>query len=101
MSSRRAADIARARAAGRNPNDYLFVSTTGKQLSGSLFRGAVKWTQTASGHTIHDLRHYAAWTWLRAGTPVHQVAKWLGHANPATTLNRRPAGAVEALVPVA
>ena len=101
MSSRRAADIARARAAGRNPNDYLFVSTTGKQLSGSLSRGAVKWAQTASGHTIHDLRHYAAWTWLRAGTPVHQVAKWLGHANPATTLNRRPAGAVEALAPVA
>ena len=81
-----ASSTARARAGQRNPNDYLFVSTTGKQLSGSLFRGAVKWTETSSGHTIHDLRHYAASTWLRAGIPVHQVAKWLGHANPATTL---------------
>ena len=46
----------------------------------------MRWTQTSSGHTIHDLRHYAASTWLRAGIPVHQVAKWLGHANPTTTL---------------
>jgi integrase len=82
----RAAAIARGHAAGRNPDEYLFVSTTGKQLSGGLFRKQVRWTQTSSGHTIHDLRHYAASTWLRAGIPVHQVAKWLGHANPTTTL---------------
>lgn len=82
----RASEIARARAVGRKPNEFLFVTTTGKQLSGTLFRKYVKWTQTSSGHTIHDLRHYAASTWLRAGIPVHQVAKWLGHANPSTTL---------------
>lgn len=82
----RAREIAAARASDRRPDEYLFTSTTGKQLSGNLFRKYVRWTQTASGHTIHDLRHYAASTWLRAGIPVHQVAKWLGHANPATTL---------------
>lgn len=38
------------------------------------------------GRTIHDLRHYAASTWLRAGIPVSQVSQWLGHANPNTTL---------------
>lgn len=82
----RAREIASARAAGRRPDEYFFTSTNGNQLSGNLFRKYVRWTQTSSGHTIHDLRHYAASTWLRAGIPVHQVAKWLGHANPATTL---------------
>lgn len=41
---------------------------------------------TAPGRTIHDLRHYAASQWLRAGIPVPQVATWLGHSNPNTTL---------------
>lgn len=82
----RAYELARSRAAGRKPTDYLFVSTTGKQLRGNLFRRYVKWTETSFGHTIHDLRHYAASSWLRAGIPVHQVAKWLGHGNAATTL---------------
>jgi integrase len=82
----RAYEIARSRAVGREPEDYLFRTKNGLQLKGNLFRRYVRWTETASGHTIHDLRHYAASTWLRAGIPVHQVAKWLGHANPSTTL---------------
>ena len=82
----RAHQIARDRAAGRKPGEYLFTTATGLQLKGSPFRRYVRWTQTSSGHTLHDLRHYAASSWLRAGIPVHQVAKWLGHANAATTL---------------
>lgn len=82
----RASEIAHERAGARAPNEYLFVSKTGKQLKGGLFRRYVKWTETSRGHTIHDLRHYAASSWLRAGIPVHQVAQWLGHKNPSTTL---------------
>jgi len=82
----RAYEIARERAGGRPASDYLFVSKTGRQLSGNLFRRYSNWTETSFGHTIHDLRHYAASSWLRAGIPVHQVAKWLGHRNPTTTL---------------
>lgn len=45
------------------------------------------WGDTVhAGLTIHDLRHYAASAWLRAGIPAHQVSQWLGHANPNTTL---------------
>lgn len=83
----RAHDIASSCASNRKPTDYLFTSETGRQLSGNLFRGLVKWSQTVPpGRTIHDLRHYAASSWLRAGIPVHQVSQWLGHANPNTTL---------------
>lgn len=82
----RAQEIARHHAGVRKPGDYLFVSKTGKQLAGNLFRRYVKWTKTSSGHTIHDLRHHAASSWLRAGIPVHQVAKWLGHKNASTLL---------------
>lgn len=82
----RAYEIARGRAGDRDAVDYLFVSKTGKQLKGNLFRRYTRWTATSFGHTIHDLRHYAASSWLRAGIPVHQVAQWLGHRNPSTTL---------------
>ncbi len=82
----RAHEIARSRASGRAAKEYLFVSKTGKQLRGNLFRRYVRWANTAPGHTIHDLRHYAASHWLRSGIPVHQVAQWLGHRNASTTL---------------
>jgi integrase len=35
---------------------------------------------------FHDLRHTAATNLLKHGTPVHVVAKMLGHANPSVTL---------------
>lgn len=82
----RAYEIARAHAGARSPDAYLFVSPTGKQLRGTAFRRALRWPQTSPRHTIHDLRHYAASSWLRAGLPVHQVAKWLGHKNASTLL---------------
>jgi integrase len=83
----RAWQIAETRALGRERNDYLFTTTTGLQLAGGTFRKFVHWFDTVPPErTIHDLRHYAASTWLRAGIPVHQVSQWLGHANPNTTL---------------
>lgn len=82
----RALEIARHHAGMRKPGDYLFVSKMGKQLAGNLFRRYIKWPSTSLGHTIHDLRHHAASSWLRAGIPVHQVAKWLGHKNASTLL---------------
>jgi integrase len=35
---------------------------------------------------FHEFRHTAATTWLRAGTRVEVVSRWLGHANSAITL---------------
>jgi len=35
---------------------------------------------------VTSLRHYAASAWLRAGIPINQVATWLGHTSPNTTL---------------
>ncbi len=37
---------------------------------------------------FHDLRHTAGTLMLRAGTPVHVVAKILGHSDPAMTLRK-------------
>lgn len=55
---------------------------------GNGFSYTARWSETAPpDRTVHDLRHYAASAWLRAGIPVRQVARWLGHANPAVTLN--------------
>jgi integrase len=82
----RAWDIAEARLDGRDRDDYLFTGTSGVQLRGTVFRRFWKDAGPETGRTIHDLRHYAASDWLRSGIPVHQVAKWLGHANANTTL---------------
>lgn len=81
----RAHEIARGWAAGKGPTDYLATSATGLQLRGTYFRRAVAWTTTSPAHTIHDLRHYAASTWLRQGVPINQVAAWLGD-DPRTVL---------------
>lgn len=92
----RAREIVTAQMLGRNQGDYLFTSTTGLQLRSGPFRLAVAWSATTPrGRTIHDLRHYAASAWLRAGIPVNQVAKWLGHANPATRSRFTPMSSVK------
>ncbi|OZB85028.1 site-specific integrase [Microbacterium sp. 13-71-7] len=81
----RAHEIAQAWASGKGPAAYLATSATGLQLRGSYFRRAVAWTRTSPDHTIHDLRHYAASSWLRQGIPINQVAAWLGD-DPRTVL---------------
>lgn len=81
----RAYEIAKSWARGKVPTDYLATSATGLQLRGPYFRRAVAWTTTSPEHTIHDLRHFAASTWLRQGVPINQVAAWLGD-DPRTVL---------------
>ena len=65
-------------------------------------RGKVRWRDSVmrSLHALladaglptevrfHDLRHTAATHALRAGRPIHEVSKMLGHKDPAMTLRR-------------
>ncbi|PYC99754.1 hypothetical protein B4U78_014445 [Microbacterium esteraromaticum] len=70
--SPRAVEIFQAHAAGKRPSDYLFLNKQGGQLKVGVAR------KFSLGFRRHDLRHYAALTWLRLGTPVHEVAEYLG-----------------------
>lgn len=81
----RARAIAAVFAAGKNPDDYLLTTITGKQLRATLYRRYTKWTATARGRHVHHLRHFAASEWLRRGVPLNQVAAWLGD-DPRTVL---------------
>ena len=77
--SPRALSIFMQYAAGKDRNDYLFTNTLGGQLSVRVVR---KFTL---GFDRHALRHFTASTWLRLGTPVHEVAEYLGD-DPRTVL---------------
>ena len=77
--SPRAAEIFGTRAAGKSPEDYLFTNRLGSQLSVGTVR------KYPLGFVRHALRHYAASTWLRLGTPVNEVAEYLGD-DPRTVL---------------
>lgn len=70
--SPRALAIFRGHAAGKAADDYLFTNQLGGQLTSALAR------KFPLGFRRHALRHYAASTWLRLGTPVHEVAEYLG-----------------------
>lgn len=70
--SPRALAIFRQYAAGKSADDYLFTNQQGGQLSVGVAR------KFPLGFRRHALRHYAASTWLRLGTPVHEVAEYLG-----------------------
>lgn len=64
--------IFRHYATGKVADDYLFTNQHGGQLSVGVAR------KFPLGFRRHALRHYAASTWLRLGTPVHEVAEYLG-----------------------
>ncbi|MCC2028808.1 tyrosine-type recombinase/integrase [Microbacterium sp. YMB-B2] len=70
--SPRGLEIFRAHAAGKYPDDYLFTNKLGGQFKVSVIR------KFPLGFRRHALRHYAASTWLRLGTPIHEVAEYLG-----------------------
>jgi integrase len=70
--SPRALEIFRAHATGKPPDAYLFTNQLGGQLSVGVVR------KFPLGFRRHALRHFAASTWLRLGTPVHEVAEYLG-----------------------
>lgn len=63
----------------KDPDDYLFTNQLGRQMSVGTVR------KFPLGFTRHALRHYAASTWLRLGTPVNEVAEYLGD-DPRTVL---------------
>lgn len=77
--SPRGLEIFRAHSAGKRAGDYAFTNTLGGQLTSLLVR------KFPLGFRRHALRHYAASTWLRLGTPVHEVAEYLGD-DPRTVL---------------
>lgn len=77
--SPRGLEIFRTHAAGKRAGDYVFTNTLGGQLTGMVVR------KFPLGFRRHALRHYAASTWLRLGTPVHEVAEYLGD-DPRTVL---------------
>ena len=74
-----ALEIFRQYADGKWPQDDLFTNQMGGQLSVGVAR------KFPLGVHRHALRHYAASTWLRLGTPVHEVAECLGD-DPRTVL---------------
>ncbi|MCS6563440.1 tyrosine-type recombinase/integrase [Curtobacterium poinsettiae] len=71
--------------AGRNPDDFLFVSPTGKRLNGPNWKRSVKWDVLNRGRRVHDLRHTAATIWLSQGVDLKTVQAWLGHASATLT----------------
>lgn len=77
--SPRALEIFQKYADGRSADEYLFTNRYGGQLKAGVVR------KFSLGFRRHALRHYAASTWLRLGTPVHEVAEYLGD-DPRTVL---------------
>lgn len=58
--------IFREHAHGKPPEAYLFTNRRGEQLSVGVVR------KFPLGFRLHALRHNAASTWLRLGTPVNE-----------------------------
>ena len=77
--SPRALEIFRGHSAGKKADDYLFTNQSGGQLAVGTVR------KYPLGFERHSLRHFAASTWLRLGTPVNEVAEYLGD-DPHTVL---------------
>lgn len=77
--SPRALEIFQKYADGRSVDEYLFTNRHGGQLKAGVVR------KFPLGFRRHALRHFAASTWLRLGTPVHEVAEYLGD-DPRTVL---------------
>ena len=81
----RVVPIIEARLAGKKSDDLLFVGPSGGRLHGSNFRRDLKWSSTARGRRIHDLRHTAAVIWLTCLVPPRTVQDWLGHSSMRVT----------------
>lgn len=77
--SPRAVAIFTQHATGKDRDEYQFTNKYGRQLNAGVVR------KFPLGFHRHALRHYAASTWLRLGTPVHEVAEYLGD-DPRTVL---------------
>lgn len=71
---------------------WVFPNVKGKVRRRDSVMRSFRQTLSAAGLPaeirFHDLRHTAATHALKAGRPVHEVAKMLGHKDPAMTLRR-------------
>ncbi|MEO6317256.1 MAG: site-specific integrase, partial [Acidimicrobiales bacterium] len=66
-----------------HPEDLLFRTRTGRRPTSSNWARALKRALAKVGRPpmrIYDCRHAAATTWLRAGVPLGEVAKRMGHS---------------------
>jgi integrase len=65
------------------PSDLLFRTRNGKRPAASNWSRAWHRALRAIGHQplrVYDCRHAAATTWLKAGVPLGEVARRLGHS---------------------
>lgn len=65
------------------PDDLLFRTRTGRRPTSSNWSRALQRALRQVGYPplgIYDCRHAAATTWLRAGVPLGEVAKRMGHS---------------------
>lgn len=68
---------------GHRPDDLLFRTRTGRRPTASNWSRALHRALRQIGHPslrVYDCRHAAATTWLRAGVPLGEVAKRMGHS---------------------
>lgn len=68
---------------GGQPDDLLFRTRTGRPPTSSNWSRALQRALAKVGRPpmrIYDCRHAAATTWLRAGVPLGEVAKRMGHS---------------------
>jgi integrase len=70
--SPRARAIIAQHSLGKDPDDYLFTNSRGDQLAVGVIR------KYPLGFRRHALRHFAASRWLQLGTPINEVAEYLG-----------------------
>ncbi|MCW3157259.1 site-specific integrase [Micropruina sonneratiae] len=64
--------------AGRDADELLFTTALGEQLNRTPVLSRVRWSQTARGRRLTDLRHTAASLWLAEGVDAATVRHWLG-----------------------
>ena len=68
---------------GGQPDDLLFRTRTGRRPTSSNWSRALHRALAKVGRPsmrVYDCRHAAATTWLRAGVPLGEVAKRMGHS---------------------
>jgi integrase len=65
------------------PDELLFRTRTGRRPTPSNWGRALKRACKAAGREpmrVYDCRHACATTWLGAGVPLGEAARWLGHS---------------------
>jgi integrase len=65
------------------PSELLFRTRTGRRPTPSNWGRALKRACKAVGREpmrVYDCRHACATTWLGAGVPLGEAARWLGHS---------------------